>query len=225
MKAPDSQPTTTPDDPNSLPKKRTHSVRQRIIVGCIVLGVVAAVGGTAYWLQQQKYVYTDKAQISAPLISLGPQGGGILRNVSVHEGDRLTAGRVIASVGDESIQTRVDGIALTVNQNIGSAYNPGQPVVVMFEPKELRLVARIQEDKGLRDVFVGQKAIFTLDAFGSQEFTGTVETIKQTSRSGDVVFNISDQREEKEYEVKIAYDVSQYPEFLNGMSARVWLIK
>ena len=216
---------SSPAATDPQPAKGSGSVRKNIVIGLIVLALASGIGGTLYWLHEQKYVYTDKAQISAPLIPLGPQGAGILRNVMVHEGDSLNAGQVVASIGDETIQTRVPGIALTVNRDIGAAYKPGQPAVVMFEPKELRLVARIQEDKGLRDVYVGQQAVFTLDAFGSRQFPGTVETIRQSSRSGDVVFNISDQREEQEYEVKIAYDVTEHPEFLNGMSARVWLVK
>jgi len=210
---------------SSSPPKEKNILRQRILIGVAALALVMAVGGTLYWLQEQRYVFTDKAQIAATEIPLGPQSPGILRNVMVKEGDRLQAGEVVANVGDETIQTRVAGIAMTVNNDIGAPYQPGQPVVTMFDPNASRLVARIEEDKGLRDVSVGQQALFTLDAFGSRQFTGTVESISQTSRSGDVVFNISDQRQEQEYEVKIAYDVAGNPDFLNGMSARVWIVK
>lgn len=216
-------PSTPPAAP--VPAQGGYSLRQKILGGLVAAAVVIGIGGTAYWIYEQRYIYTDKAQVAAPLIPLGPQGAGILRDVMVREGDRLRAGQIVASVGDEAIQTRVAGVAMTVNRDIGAPYKPSQPVVTMFEPKELRIVARIQEDKGLKNVYVGQRASFILDAFGSQEFEGTVESISQTNRSGDVVFDISDQREEQEYDVKIAYDVKAHPEFLDGMSARVWLIK
>lgn len=196
-----------------------------MIIGLVVFGILSGIGGFFYWLHEQKFVYTDKAEISAPLIQLAPQGAGILKNVTVRQGDNLYASETVARVGDEMIQTQVSGIAVTVQQDMGAAYRSGQAIVTMIEPKELRVVARVAEDKGLKDVFVGQKAIFTVDAFGSTQFEGTVESVSATSREGDVVFNISDKREEKEFEVKIKYDVSEHPEFQNGMSARVWIIK
>ncbi len=220
MNAPVPSPSSAPQAP-----AKKNDLQKKIFMGAAVLVVVMSVGGGIYLWEESRYVYTDKAQISAPLIPLGPQTAGILRSVSVREGDQLSAGEVVAGVGEETIQTRVSGIAMTVNRDIGAPYKSGQPVVVMFEPKELRVVARVKEDEGLRNIYVGQKAVFTLDAFGSEQFEGTVETIAQKNRSGDVVFNISDQREEQEYEVKIRYAVADHPEFLNGMSAKVWIVK
>ncbi len=201
------------------------TMQRKILLGLAALAVVLGIGGGLYWLNEQRYVFTDKAQVAAPAIPLGPQSPGVLRSVMVEEGQELQPGQEVAIVGNEGIESRVAGIAMTVNKNIGSAYQPGQPVVTMFQPSELRIVARIEEDKGLKDVHVGQQAIFTVDAYGGQQFMGTVENVSQTSRSGDVVFNISDQREEQEYEVKIAYDRAGMPPFLNGMSARVWIVK
>jgi hypothetical protein len=89
----------------------------------------------------------------------------------------------------------------------------------------MRVVARIQEDKGLRDIHAFQKVFFTVDAYGSERFEGFVEKVSETSREGDVVFNISDKREAKEFEVKIRYDLNRYPMFENGMSAKVWIVK
>jgi multidrug resistance efflux pump len=94
----------------------------------------------------------------------------------------------------------------------------------MINPDELRVIGRIEEDKGLKDIFVGQRAFFTVDAFGGEEFSGEVESVSPTPHEGDVVFNISDKREEKEFDIKIRYDDS-HPEFLDGMSAKVWIYK
>jgi multidrug resistance efflux pump len=123
------------------------------------------------------------------------------------------------------IMTQVPGVAVIVQKDVGTIYPAGSPVVTMIQPKELRIIARIQEDKGLQYVHVGQDAQFTVDAFGGETFKGTVESVSETSREGDVVFNISDQRQEQEYNVKIQYDTEAYPELQNGMSAKVWIVK
>jgi hypothetical protein len=41
----------------------------------------------------------------------------------------------------------------------------------------------------------------------------------------DIVFSISDKREEKEFEVKATFDADAYPELKNGMSAKMWVYK
>jgi len=202
----------------------TSKMKKMIVPGLIILLILIA-GGIWYWIDQGKYITTEKATISAPFIQLTAKTPGILKMVFVHEGDSLRAHEPVARVGNEMIATEVPGTAITVKQDIGAMYNPGQPVVTMIEPKELAVIASIEEDKGLKDIHVGQKAYFTVDAYGSQKFDGTVEEIAGTSKAGDVVFNISDKREEQQYEIKISYDHNANPPFQNGMSARVWIIK
>ena len=95
----------------------------------------------------------------------------------------------------------------------------------MIDPSQLRLVARVDENAGLSDIKPGDKVVFTLDAYGSKKFDGTVDQIIPTSYESGVIFNISDTRQEQQYEVKISYDAESHPEILNGMSARVWIYK
>jgi multidrug resistance efflux pump len=199
--------------------------RGAIILSLVLLAVIGGVFGVWYWSYESQFIYTDKADVEAPLIGLAPHAPGPLKRVLVEQGDVLPAYRAVARVGDEMLLTEVPGIAVIVKKDIGTIYGPSTPVVTMIQPKELHVVARIQEDKGLKDVHAEQRAIFTVDAFGSHEYEGTVESVSQTNRSGDVVFNISDKREEQEFEVKIRYDVDAYPELQNGMSARVWIVK
>ena len=56
-------------------------------------------------------------------------------------------------------------------------------------------------------------------------YVGTVDEISPTSRSSAVAFTISDKRELKEFNVKIRFDRSAYPELKNGMSAKVTIFK
>ena len=95
----------------------------------------------------------------------------------------------------------------------------------MIDPEQLRVTGQVEEDKGLKDIKVGQTAIFTVDAFGSKKYSGIVDQINPTADSGDIVFNISNTRQENNFDVKIRFDSNQYPELKNGMSAKLWIYK
>jgi multidrug resistance efflux pump len=131
----------------------------------------------------------------------------------------------VALVDNELIKTKVGGTVVAVNNNVGKIFNKGEAIVSMINPQELRVVGSIEEDKGLKDIRVGQRAVFTVDAFGSKQYYGTVDEISPTSRSSDVVFNISDARALNEFDIKVRFNVDQYPELKNGMSAKLWIYK
>jgi hypothetical protein len=95
----------------------------------------------------------------------------------------------------------------------------------MIDSTDLRVVGHLDEDKGLKDVQVGQLAIFKLDAFGGKKYLGVVDEISETSRESGVVFNISDKREVKQFDIKVRFDTDAYPELKNGMSAKIWISK
>jgi hypothetical protein len=87
------------------------------------------------------------------------------------------------------------------------------------------VVGQLEEDKGLNDVAVGDSAKFTVDAFPGQTFYGVVSEVSPTDINSDVVFEVSDQREEQKFNVSVAYDLTKYPQLRNGMSAKIWVFK
>jgi multidrug resistance efflux pump len=196
-----------------------------ILTVFIALILIGGASVFAYLKVSQSRIYTDSADIEAPLINLAPQSSGILEGVYVKAGDFVNADTVVAQVGNELIKTKVAGSISSVNDNVGKIFNRGEMVVAMFDPTQLRVVGSIAEDKGLADIRIGQVASFTVDAFGSKEYEGIVDEISPTSRQGDIVFNISDKREVKEFNVKIRFDINKYPELKNGMSAKLWIYK
>jgi hypothetical protein len=70
---------------------------------------------------------------------------------------------------------------------------------------------------------VGDPVIFTVDAFGSKQFTGVVDEVSPTSNQSGNVFNISSERETQQFDIKVRYDTTAYPMLRNGMSARMWV--
>jgi len=203
-------------------KKGLPKVAIAVILTLIIVGLV---GGIWYYLETQKYVYSDKASVSVPLIQLTPKTPGILKEVFVQEGQKLLAHQSVARVGDEIIFSEIPGLVAVAKQDIGAFYGATQPVVTMYDPNEMRIIVSIDEDKGLNDIKPLDKVKFTVDAFGSQEFYGFVEEVSPSSHAGDIVFSISDKRQVQKFDVKIRYDLSRYPLFKNGMSAKVWIYK
>jgi len=210
---------------NNEGKKLDQKTRKKIIIAAVILIVLGSLGIAGYYFYNAQRVYVEKAEISAPEILLSSDNGGTLEEVYVKTGDYVLENASIARVGDEIIKTKDAGMVIDVSTNIGTAFSKGQAMATLIDPSALRVVGHVAEDKGLENIKIGQTAIFTVDAFGGKKYYGVVDEISNTARSGDVVFNISDKRQEQEFDVKIRFNINDYPELKNGMSAKLWIYK
>lgn len=199
--------------------------RRLIKILLSVVTLLAIAGGAYYWFYARNIIFTDKAEISAPLVDISAEKGGILKELYVKEGNLIPAYFHIARLDNDQIISSTSGLVVTVNKEIGKFFAPGSPIVSLINPKELRVIAKVEETNDFESIKIGQKVRFTVDAFGSKDFYGTIEEIASTSLDSSAVFTISDKREAKQFVIKIKYDLSEYPELLNGMSARVWIYK
>ncbi|MBI3573793.1 HlyD family efflux transporter periplasmic adaptor subunit [Candidatus Kaiserbacteria bacterium] len=208
-------------------KTEVKNLERRVVM--IAIGFVLVAGGgiaaLAYLSATNTTVYIDKSDIEAPEVDLAPTTPGVLRNVFVEEGQLIAANTIVAQVGNELIKSTSGGLVISASKDTGKNVAAGSPVVKVIDPRELRAVGRLAEDKGLADVKVGEQARFTVDAFGGKQYEGVVSEVSPTSRDSDVVFSISDKRETKEFDVKVYFDPGTYPELKNGMSARIWIYK
>jgi len=191
--------------------------------GILAVVIFAIAGGIIYWMMTAHNVYIDSASVKAPLINLSPSAPGILQEVYVHEGDVVNANTPVARVDNELVKTKVAGVIVSVPETIGAQVSPSAPVVTMIDPTQLRVVGEVDENKGLDRIKVGEPATFTVDAFGSQQFSGVIDEVAPTSNASGVVFNISNSRETQQFDVKARFDTTKYPQLENGMSARMWV--
>lgn len=202
------------------------SKKRKIIKRIIFLAAIIFLASFGYyWVYMRNVIFSDKASISAPLVEIGAEKPGILQKVFVKEGEIIKPYAHIARIDNFEISSKAAGLVVTVNNEIGKIFNPGVPIITVINPGDLRVVAHVEENNGLSEIRIGQKVKFTVDAFDSKEYFGTVDQLAYTSDESSVAFNISDKREVKQFIVKIKYDVAAYPELLNGMSARVWIYK
>ncbi|HEY5383318.1 MAG TPA: HlyD family efflux transporter periplasmic adaptor subunit [Candidatus Paceibacterota bacterium] len=211
--------------PTETKAKKSTSPKVFALAAFIVVVLGGGIGAFAYFAASSTTVYIDKAQIEAPIVALSPTSSGTLNTVYVAVGQILPRGTVVANVGTELIKSTSGGLVITVNNNIGKTVGTTDVIVSTIDPTQLRVVGQVQEDKGLVDIAPGQQAMFTVDAFGSQKFYGIVDEVSPTSVASDVVFSVSDQREEQNFNVKIKFDTTLYPQLNNGMSAKIWVYK
>ena len=189
------------------------------LTGIIILVLILA--GFMVWRVTAGKIKTDNASIDAPIINLSPSTLGSLDSIYVNVGDNIAANTQVAKVGKEIISSKVNGIVVSVNHQEGQIFTPGQPVVSMINIDEERVVAKIDENKGLENIKIGQPVIFTVDTFGSKNYEGIIDEISPISDESGIVFSISDKRATKRFDVKIRFDTKKYPELKVGMSAKI----
>jgi multidrug resistance efflux pump len=194
---------------------------QWYIAGGAIALIAAVCGFLIYAMTVSTRVAVDTALIEAPTIDLAASQPGTLQEVYVHTGDDVAANTVVARVGNELIKTKVAGTIIAIAEKLGTQVSPSQPVVQMIDPAQLRVVGKVDENKGLDRLQVGDSVVFTVDAFGGREFSAVVDEIAPTSEQSGVVFNISDKRAVKQFEIQARFDAASYPELKNGMSARM----
>jgi|GEM_PF-666538 len=205
-----------------LERMTSHPMFAKVVWG---IGIVLAVVIVVYLYITSGRVYIEKSQIYSPTIALSAEHPGLLEGIYVVPGQHVRMNDFVARVGGEMVKAKMDGVIMSADNVLGNYFNPGQMVVTMYSDNNMRVNGRLEEDKGLSDIKVGQSALFTIDAFGSKEYQGVVDEIAPAASNPDVVFSISDRRAENEFVVKVRYNQKQYPELKPGMSARLWVYK
>jgi len=216
------------EDKQELTKKtiihkiKEHALFLEIAVGTIVILTIITI---MIFVNISSRIVIDKAEIYAPTISLAPTTPGVLEKVYVSEGDVVGKRKTVALIGGKPLNTMTGGIITLVENIPGQIISSNNPIIEMIDPKELRVIGHLDEDKGLADVRVGQKVKFSVDAYKSKEYYGTVDEISPSSRQQDIVFSISDKRQIKQFDIKVKFDIDNYPELKNGMSAKMIIYK
>ena len=174
-----------------------------------------------FWQVETNTVFIENSNIEAPIINLAPSSPGILNALYVKEGEVVAPDSQVALVGSQIISTKNGGLVSSAPVVLGSYFSPGQTVVSIVNVAEMKVVGQLEETKGLDKVKVGQRATFSVDAFPGKTYSGIVDDISQTSDDTGVVFSISDKRPTEIFDVKLRFNVTDYPELKSGMSAKI----
>jgi multidrug resistance efflux pump len=184
----------------------------------VIFGLLA---GFLFWQLEAGKILIENSYLEAPIVNLSPTTPGVLNALYIKEGDRVLANSQVALVGSQIIYTKDDGVVSYAPSVLGAYFSPGQIVASIVNDQEMKVVGQIDENKGLKNIVVGQRATFTVDAYPGKNYEGIVDEISPTSNDTSVVFSISDKRPTKKFDVKVKFNISDYPELKNGMSAKI----
>lgn len=202
--------------------KKTNMFENAIVQSVTGIAVVFIIlGAFLFWQSSHGTVFIEKSEVNAPIIDLSPSSAGTLNALYVKEGDTVAADTPVALVGTGVVTAKEPGIVISVENNIGEFFAPGQTIISMVHPEDMRIIGTIDENKGLDKIHPGERATFTVDAFGGKTYVGVVDSVSQTANDTGVAFSISDKRPTMTFDVKVRFNVADYPELKNGMSAKI----
>ncbi len=191
---------------------------QSLISAIVIFGLLAVF---LFWQLGQKTILIENSYLDAPVINLAPSAPGTLNALYVKEGDKISENTQVALIGSQIIFTKESGIVSNAPHLLGSYFSPGQIVVSIVNNKEMKVIGQIEETKGLSDITAGQRATFSVDAFPGKTYEGIVDQVSPVSNDNGIVFSISDKRPIKKFDIKVRFNISDYPELKSGMSAKI----
>src|ERR1035437_1443994 len=99
------------------------------IIGIVVIFIL--LGGFLFWQLSSGTIFIENSYIDAPVINLSANTSGLLNALYVSEGDIIAANTPVASVGTNIVTSKQSGIVVSIANNIGQFFAPGQTIVSM----------------------------------------------------------------------------------------------
>lgn len=125
-------------------------------------------------------------------------------------------------LGDATLTAPFSGEVANVYADEGDSIVTGTTIIRLVDPASLQLIARINE-LDIVKVKTGQKVMISVDAMPGIMLEGLVTFISPVARQPRAVLFESDD-EEKEYEVKVGFDLPENSPVRVGMNATAEII-
>jgi multidrug resistance efflux pump len=172
------------------------TTRGKVISILVIVFVLAGIGFLIYLVfQNYKYLSTDNARISAPLIYVSALSSSQIISLDVDYGSYVEKGQKIATVGQPrpsnpadrqglkeipmgraTIESPVDGYVAAVWTYPGQLVAPGTYIVTLYDVSNVWVTANISENDLYR-INPGQEVEVTVDSLGGAKLKGTVDGI------------------------------------------------
>jgi multidrug resistance efflux pump len=123
------------------------------------------------------YLTTDNARVTTNQIIITSHTPGLLERFSLYEGQYVAQNEVLGWVHQgETMRSPVDGLVMSVDATQGQLVSPGEPLAVIADINNIRIVANIYETD-IMQLQRGMAAIVTIDGLGNREFNGYISRI------------------------------------------------
>lgn len=211
-----------------------------------ILGVAGLVG-YRFWYNSTNFVSTDNAQVTAALVQVGSINAGRIFSMNVDVGSPVSEGQVIAIVDIPTVISKsettdtaklgfrdvsdqlaevvapVSGVVAARWARVGDTVSAGQPIVTLMDPRQLWVLANIDE-KEVSRVRSGQYVEVHLDSLG-KTVPGRVDTVSPVTAA---TFSLLPARNTSGNFTKVAQLVpvkivflDDFPPIFPGSSAKV----
>jgi len=125
-------------------------------------------------------------------------------------------------LGEATLTAPFGGEVASVHADEGDSVLTGTTIIYLIDPTSVELIARVDELDVVK-VKTGQKVMISVDAMPGAMLEGRVTFISPVAREPGVVL-FEDEDEEKEYEVKIDFDIPENSPIRVGMNATAEII-
>jgi len=171
-------------------------MRRLILVPLLIVVAFLAIGGGIAYVIYNNYMYynTDDAQVNGTIVNISAPATGVLAQLSVKVGDRVSAGQTIGTVTPASaaltsskgvpavinVTSPISGTVVQVPAVTGQGVTPGLPIVQVTDLSQVNVIAYVTEG-AINNISNGQGVDITVDAYSGTSFSGHVQQIVQAT--------------------------------------------
>ena len=174
-------------------EKEKKKSKSKIIGFFVLFVILAAVGGTGFYLLAQgaNYITTDNARVTTNLIHVTPNTPGILERFNMYQGQIVEPNYILGwTEHGEAMRSPVHGTVIHINAVQGQFVNQMDSVAIIAESGTIHVQANIYETE-ITEIQLGQPATVTIDVLGNKQLSGYVSHIShitQAELSGMTMF-------------------------------------
>jgi membrane fusion protein, multidrug efflux system len=140
------KPGIDPQPPQATAGAPSKGRRRRLIVLLAIAGIVAVVGGIAWWLEARHYESTDDAFIDVHMVRVAPQVAGRVASVPVDDNQVVAPGQLLIRIDPATLQAQLaQAVANQANAAASLLQARAQLVVVAANAEQARAQVGVAE--------------------------------------------------------------------------------
>ena len=158
-------------------------VKRNIIAVIALLVVIGLSVGYYFYWENEHFLTTDNAKVTATLYTVVPTTSGKLEKLKISQGATVKQDESIARVEDgPNLKAPVSGQVVKCDVVQGQTVSPATSIAVLADTARAYVGANIEETDILK-IKEGQEVSVNLDAYPGQTLSGHVELIDQVTQS------------------------------------------